>query len=207
MIILEYSIRYISYTRLTRPSTSASSTTERSSSDLDSRATKIITTETVVRLAARLTTVECARWPRESKCRCARDSPPSHSWAVCHCALGAPELAGVNFLIVVVVVAAAVITSATLILFFSASLSRDTCYTVGSASIRDIPLARRGRTMADVSMNIGNTIGMGTSRKMSCGLNGKMNGIEGKTPFLIGVSGGTASGKVLRSLILLLLFF
>lgn len=61
--------------------------------------------------------------------------------------------------------------------------------------------------MADVSMNIGNTIGMGTSRKMSCGLNGKMNGIEGKTPFLIGVSGGTASGKVLRSLILLLLFF
>lgn len=26
--------------------------------------------------------------------------------------------------------------------------------------------------------------------------NGKMNGIEGKTPFLIGVAGGTASGKV-----------
>lgn len=27
--------------------------------------------------------------------------------------------------------------------------------------------------------------------------NCKMNGIEGKTPFLIGVAGGTASGKVL----------
>lgn len=26
--------------------------------------------------------------------------------------------------------------------------------------------------------------------------NGKVNGIEGKTPFLIGVGGGTASGKV-----------
>lgn len=26
--------------------------------------------------------------------------------------------------------------------------------------------------------------------------NTKMNGIEGKTPFLIGVAGGTASGKV-----------
>lgn len=26
--------------------------------------------------------------------------------------------------------------------------------------------------------------------------NGKVNGIEGKTPFLIGVAGGTASGKV-----------
>jgi len=26
--------------------------------------------------------------------------------------------------------------------------------------------------------------------------NGKMNGMEGKTPFLIGVAGGTASGKV-----------
>nr|CAD7616909.1 unnamed protein product [Timema genevievae] len=26
--------------------------------------------------------------------------------------------------------------------------------------------------------------------------NGKINGVEGKTPFLIGVAGGTASGKV-----------
>lgn len=44
--------------------------------------------------------------------------------------------------------------------------------------------------MADVALN------MGTTRKMSFGLNGKLNGVEGKTPFLIGVSGGTASGKV-----------
>ncbi|XP_015605819.1 probable uridine-cytidine kinase isoform X1 [Cephus cinctus] len=44
-------------------------------------------------------------------------------------------------------------------------------------------------TMADVSMN------MGITRKMSFGFNGKLNGVEGKTPFLIGVSGGTASGK------------
>lgn len=28
--------------------------------------------------------------------------------------------------------------------------------------------------------------------------NGKMNGVEGKTPFLIGVAGGTASGKVMK---------
>lgn len=49
--------------------------------------------------------------------------------------------------------------------------------------------------MADVPMSNGN--GMGTSRKMSFGLNGKLNGTEGKTPFLIGVSGGTASGKVI----------
>ncbi|XP_043275057.1 uridine-cytidine kinase isoform X2 [Venturia canescens] len=48
-------------------------------------------------------------------------------------------------------------------------------------------------TMADVTMSNGN--GMGTSRKMSINLNGKSNGAEGKTPFLIGVSGGTASGK------------
>jgi hypothetical protein len=27
-------------------------------------------------------------------------------------------------------------------------------------------------------------------------LNGKLNGLDAKTPFLIGVSGGTASGKV-----------
>lgn len=26
--------------------------------------------------------------------------------------------------------------------------------------------------------------------------NGRINGMEGKTPFLIGVAGGTASGKV-----------
>ena len=38
--------------------------------------------------------------------------------------------------------------------------------------------------------------GIDTSRKMSFPFNGKLNGIEGKTPFLIGVSGGTASGKV-----------
>ncbi|XP_047367247.1 uridine-cytidine kinase isoform X3 [Vespa velutina] len=38
------------------------------------------------------------------------------------------------------------------------------------------------------------SINSGTTRKMSFG-NGKMNGVEGKTPFLIGVSGGTASGK------------
>lgn len=40
------------------------------------------------------------------------------------------------------------------------------------------------------------SINSGTTRKMSFGFNGKMNGVEGKTPFLIGVSGGTASGKV-----------
>lgn len=45
-------------------------------------------------------------------------------------------------------------------------------------------------TMADMPANVG------TTRKMSFGINGKLNGIEGKTPFLIGVSGGTASGKV-----------
>ncbi|XP_011502942.1 PREDICTED: probable uridine-cytidine kinase isoform X2 [Ceratosolen solmsi marchali] len=39
------------------------------------------------------------------------------------------------------------------------------------------------------------TLNMGTVRKMSFGFNGKINGVEGKTPFLIGVSGGTASGK------------
>lgn len=50
--------------------------------------------------------------------------------------------------------------------------------------------------MADVSVN------MSTSRKMSFGFNGKMNGVEGKTPFLIGVSGGTASGKVTRAFFL-----
>ncbi|XP_063974205.1 uridine-cytidine kinase isoform X1 [Diachasmimorpha longicaudata] len=43
--------------------------------------------------------------------------------------------------------------------------------------------------MADVPMN------MGSNRKMSFGFSNKLNGIEGKTPFLIGVSGGTASGK------------
>ena len=45
-------------------------------------------------------------------------------------------------------------------------------------------------TTADMSMNIV------TPRKMSFGINGKLNGLESKTPFLIGVSGGTASGKV-----------
>lgn len=30
--------------------------------------------------------------------------------------------------------------------------------------------------------------------------NGKINGVEGKTPFLIGVAGGTASGKVIQLL-------
>lgn len=30
--------------------------------------------------------------------------------------------------------------------------------------------------------------------------NGKINGVEGKTPFLIGVAGGTASGKVIHLL-------
>lgn len=45
--------------------------------------------------------------------------------------------------------------------------------------------------MADV------TIDIGAARKMSFGFNGKLNGAEGKTPFLIGVSGGTASGKVI----------
>ncbi|CAB0032673.1 unnamed protein product [Trichogramma brassicae] len=44
-------------------------------------------------------------------------------------------------------------------------------------------------TMADI------TIHMGTTRKLSMGNNGKLNGFEAKTPFLIGVSGGTASGK------------
>ncbi|XP_076673820.1 uridine-cytidine kinase isoform X2 [Andrena cerasifolii] len=44
-------------------------------------------------------------------------------------------------------------------------------------------------TMADMSMNIV------TPRKMSFGITGKLNGLESKTPFLIGVSGGTASGK------------
>ncbi|XP_012287030.1 probable uridine-cytidine kinase isoform X2 [Orussus abietinus] len=43
--------------------------------------------------------------------------------------------------------------------------------------------------MADVTMN------PYSMRKMSFGFNGKLNGVEGKTPFLIGVSGGTASGK------------
>lgn len=47
--------------------------------------------------------------------------------------------------------------------------------------------------MADVPMHMGNP------RKMSYGsYNGKMSGLESKTPFLIGVSGGTASGKVSR---------
>ncbi|XP_078045532.1 uridine-cytidine kinase isoform X2 [Augochlora pura] len=44
-------------------------------------------------------------------------------------------------------------------------------------------------TMADMPIN---SI---TPRKMSFGINGKLNGLENKTPFLIGVSGGTASGK------------
>lgn len=44
-----------------------------------------------------------------------------------------------------------------------------------------------------------------TPRKMSFGINGKLNGLESKTPFLIGVSGGTASGKV--SNILFYIFF
>ncbi|XP_074106807.1 uridine-cytidine kinase isoform X1 [Cotesia typhae] len=35
----------------------------------------------------------------------------------------------------------------------------------------------------------------GMSRKMSYGFSNPFNGVEGKTPFLIGVSGGTASGK------------
>ncbi|XP_076232353.1 uridine-cytidine kinase isoform X2 [Calliopsis andreniformis] len=43
--------------------------------------------------------------------------------------------------------------------------------------------------MADMSINIV------TPRKMSFGINGKLNALESKTPFLIGVSGGTASGK------------
>ncbi|XP_011168525.1 uridine-cytidine kinase isoform X2 [Solenopsis invicta] len=43
--------------------------------------------------------------------------------------------------------------------------------------------------MADMPANVGIT------RKMSFGINGKLNGVESKTPFLIGVSGGTASGK------------
>ncbi|XP_011340130.1 probable uridine-cytidine kinase isoform X2 [Ooceraea biroi] len=43
--------------------------------------------------------------------------------------------------------------------------------------------------MADIPTNVGVT------RKMSFGINGKLNGVECKTPFLIGVSGGTASGK------------
>ncbi|XP_011632546.1 probable uridine-cytidine kinase isoform X2 [Pogonomyrmex barbatus] len=43
--------------------------------------------------------------------------------------------------------------------------------------------------MADITVNVGIT------RKMSFGINGKLNGVESKTPFLIGVSGGTASGK------------
>ncbi|XP_046412175.1 uridine-cytidine kinase isoform X4 [Neodiprion fabricii] len=45
------------------------------------------------------------------------------------------------------------------------------------------------RKMADGTMNLC------ASRKMSFGINGRLNGVEGKTPFLIGVSGGTASGK------------
>lgn len=45
--------------------------------------------------------------------------------------------------------------------------------------------------MADVPLHMGNP------RRMSYGsYNGKMSGVESKTPFLIGVSGGTASGKV-----------
>lgn len=45
--------------------------------------------------------------------------------------------------------------------------------------------------MADVPLHMGNP------RRSSYGsYNGKMSGIESKTPFLIGVSGGTASGKV-----------
>lgn len=44
--------------------------------------------------------------------------------------------------------------------------------------------------MANMLMNIDG------SRKMSFDVNGKLNGLESKTPFLIGVSGGTASGKV-----------
>jgi len=52
--------------------------------------------------------------------------------------------------------------------------------------------------MADMPANVGIT------RKMSFGINGKLNGVESKTPFLIGVSGGTASGKVLISCVELL---
>ncbi|XP_012176138.1 uridine-cytidine kinase isoform X2 [Bombus affinis] len=53
-----------------------------------------------------------------------------------------------------------------------------------------LPLTSAGIIrVIDMSMNIV------TSRKMSFGINGKLNGIENKTPFLIGVSGGTASGK------------
>lgn len=39
---------------------------------------------------------------------------------------------------------------------------------------------------------------MSTEENMSdiAKLNGKVNGMEAKTPFLIGVAGGTASGKV-----------
>ncbi|XP_015433696.1 PREDICTED: probable uridine-cytidine kinase isoform X2 [Dufourea novaeangliae] len=50
-------------------------------------------------------------------------------------------------------------------------------------------LVHKYSTMADMSMNVT------TPRKMSFGINGKLNGLENKTPFLIGVSGGTASGK------------
>ncbi|CAG5078773.1 Similar to Uck: Uridine-cytidine kinase (Drosophila melanogaster) [Cotesia congregata] len=47
------------------------------------------------------------------------------------------------------------------------------------------------KAMADVPIiDLG-----GMSRKMSYGFNNPFNGVEGKTPFLIGVSGGTASGK------------
>lgn len=35
--------------------------------------------------------------------------------------------------------------------------------------------------------------------------NGKVNGIEGKTPFLIGVAGGTASGKVINNYFVLVI--
>lgn len=49
---------------------------------------------------------------------------------------------------------------------------------------------KKRQIMADVSMK------MVTNRKMSFGFSNKLNGVETKTPFLIGVSGGTASGKV-----------
>lgn len=45
-------------------------------------------------------------------------------------------------------------------------------------------------TMADVPLK------MVTNRKISFNFPNKLNGVEPKTPFLIGVSGGTASGKV-----------
>ena len=39
-------------------------------------------------------------------------------------------------------------------------------------------------------------VNINNSRRTSFGFNGKQNGGEANKPFLIGVSGGTASGKV-----------